>query len=1114
MNKLAFLCAWFLISGMPFLFAQGVLINEVITSNSSINTDDDGSYQDWIELYNSGTQSLDLNGYGLTDDSSDPFKWTFPEISLSPGMHLLIWCSDKNRSDPMAPLHTNFKISSDGETISLTAPDGTLEDEFDPVQIPQNSSYGRSPSGNSVLTVFTIPTPGFENGFGTATGVLDPPGFSSVSGIYELGFALSLSHPDPEVTILYTLDGSEPDASRLSGQTYSYKNQYPEFGPGPIGEILTESFTTLAYENTLTIADRSAEPNKISMISTSLHENPPYYLPQSPLVKATVVRAKAVKPGLQDSKIITHTYLVGAAANFTLPVASISINENEFFDFQEGIGVAGQIFEQWRAANPDLPGLFGETNFSQSGDDWEIKGNFNYFVNQSQVLNQDIGIRINGGFSRNFPNKSLRLYARSEYGASNFNYPFFGSDYQSDNFKRIVMRNAGNDNMGSYLRDAFIQRSVSHLNFSIQPYQPSILFLNGEYWGILNFRERYDKTYFSRIYGVPENELDFLEYNGYLVQEGDYEHYANMINYLQSANLSESSSFEYIKTQMDVENYADFFIANIYANNIDWPHNNVEFWRKRTASYQPDAPYGQDGRWRWVLKDTDFGFGNSQLPNPAEHNTLAFATSIGGSEVSNPEWSTFLMRKLLENTTYRNYFINRFADLINTAYRPQRLGEILDVMKTQLAPEIAMHGQRWNAISSQSWEASTQSIMEFANQRPANQRLHIEQKFNIQGQLMATLNVAPANLGLIEINTIAISEQTPGVDENPYPWQGIYFNSIPMTIRAVALPGFVFSHWSGAHNGNQSEITITPTADFSLTAHFIPSSENPEIPLSFWMANTSLANDTPFESIASTYEFASEGILEYHSALDGYPFNEGHPLWRKASLERANEPTDLNYLPLANNDLPFGSANMRGLQVRQPFSSESGQNTLVFHQSTTSYKEIVARFAAKDEGAASALSIDYSLNAGLDWINTGLAQTQLPLQQDYNLYEIDFASLELVNDNPDFQLRIQFIGADMTADDGGKVLFNNFSFSGKSMLGLHPTQSLPIVLYPNPAGDMLYLGTQQRQFSYSLYGIDGKLFKSARLDTNAIQLSGLHPGMYLLELESALGKSIHKIVKK
>lgn len=1098
--------------------AQSIVINEIMTSNSQIIADNDGSYEDWIELFNASTESVDLKDYGLSDDAGNLFKWIFPTIILEPGQHLLIWCSDKNRTDSAAPLHTNFKLSSSGETITITHSSGQIIDQLAPIVIPSNFSYGRYTSGAATFAFFNQPTPNNFNNTQGYTEVLSPPQFSVNSGFFPNGFELTLSHQNPLVSIIYTLDGSEPDPANLNGKTYSYKNNYQEFPENPIGELLEKTFTTLSYHNPIQIIDRSHMPDKIAGISTTVHQDP-YYIPNEPIFKGTVVRIKAYKDGAYSSETKTNTYFITPeqSERFSIPVISLSLDENLYFDYENGIGVAGKDFDDWRALNPTENAMIGNANYNRSGDQNERKANFSYFVNGLQTINQNIGIRISGGFSRYYPNKSLVLYARSEYGNSSFDYGFF-RDSGYDSFKRLVLRNSGNDVFSTYFRDAFIQKAVSHMNFATQDYQPAITFINGEYWGLLNMRERYDKHYFERKFNIQESELDFLEYNGYLVQEGDSNHYSNMLTYIHNNSLQDAAAYDYIKTQMDVENFTDFFIASIYANNTDWPHNNIEFWRKRTSQYQPNAPYGQDGRWRWVLKDTDYGFGLAGGDESYKFNTLAFASSASGAEYYAPEWSTFIFRKLLDNNSFKTNFINRFADMMNTTYLPDRLNAIINHMKDGIDGEIIEHGQRWKSIGSlEQWNQSTNGMMLFANQRSVYQRQHIRERFEIENNINVNLDVSDELQGYIKINTIELLETTPGVEENPYPWTGIYFKSIPLTLTALAKPGFEFTHWSGDSDSTDSTIVINPQTDIELTAHFREVAVMPTVTaINFWNIDSAVANDTPLTEINSSFEIAENAILTFQSCLEGYPFNSAHPNWRKASMERRNSPTAINYLPEANYNIPFETSNMRGIQIKQPFRSNDLENQMIFDFSTAGYENIVFGFAAKNENAAESIIMDYSTSASENvWTTAGLSNFNTILTNDYQLFETDFSAITAVADNPNFKVRLRFTGPNMFADDGNRVTFNNFSLKGTALpLEVATLNGLDFKVYPNPVANELHLVHSYDNVKYRLFSMDGKLLKNEDLDGFTIDMASIQNGIYLLELTVDDRSEIRKIIKK
>ncbi|CAM3632072.1 CotH kinase family protein [Flavobacterium saliperosum] len=1095
------------------VISQSITINEVLSSNTTVNQDEDGNYEDWVELYNYGGVAVNLNGFGLSDDVALPHKWSFPAVTLNPGQYLLVWCSDKNRTTPGSPLHTNFKIGATGETLYLTNQTTLNLATFPAIALPANVSYGKSPNGTGGYFYFNVPTPGQPNSTTSYSGILPDPVFTHTGGFYTAGINLGISNTTAGSTIIYTLDGSDPDPNNLNGTTYSYKNSYEELVGDADGPMLQNNYRSFTYSGPIPIADRSSLPNDLAKMS-STHHHVPYYIPTSPVFKGTVVRAKAIKSGSIPSKTVTRTYFVTPSGNstFSLPVVSLSVTESKLFDYNNGIFVAGALFDGWRAANPTVnanPYNF-DANFRIDGDISERTGNINYFENGVQKLNQDIGIRINGGYSRGWQSKSLRLVARSDYGNDSMNHKFF-SDESLTTFNRLILRNSGGDFFDTMYRDALADELMKGTGMETMAYQPTITFVNGEYWGILNLRERFDEHYFKNVCGIEEVDLDFMEND----QRGlPGSHYNNMFVYLTNNSLTIPANFDYIKTQMDVDNMRDYYIANIYYDNTDWPHYNTVFWRKKTA-YNPNALYGLDGRWRAALKDNDDCFGSTTGVN--NHNNLEVATDPNSSDSGNPPESTLVLRSLLANTTFKNDFINRFADLMNTYYLPSRFIAVSTAMKNRIQPEIQEHLDRWKATDYGWWEESINLMHSFANERPNYQRQHIRQKFGISSNINATLDVSDATHGYVKINTIDILPSTPGIATNPYPWTGIYFHNIPVKIKAIPLPGYAFSYWSGDSNSTSAEITITPTAHFSLTAHFIPSTTTgtPEI-VYFWMMDTAIANDTPLTSLNSTFEVAANGVLQYQSSLAGYPFDSTSPNWRKASMERRNSPTPLNYYPEANGNLPFANSNMRGLQITQPFQSGGLQNTLIFNFSTVGYKDIKFAFAVLDEGAATGVTLEYATNAGTPiWTTAGMTTSAFPITTTYQRIEADLKTIPTVNNNVNFKMRLRFTGPNMTADTGARVTFNNISLEGVRQTLTTDENTIPdFVVYPNPATDVVHINHRLKNLEYTLYGIDGKLIQKGPLESDEINLTHLTSGLYLLQLEADGKSETKKILKR
>lgn len=1016
------------------LFANSVVINELMSSNATTIADDDGDYEDWIELYNAGSEAINLSGYGLSDDYARPFRWVLPDVQLHPGGFLLVWASGKDRNNPEHALHTNFSINTLGEEVILTHPEGNRVDEVMPMHVPTDISYGRKPNGTGSWYFFEEPTPGQSNTGTAYNEVLSPPVFSLPGGFYQQTFELSLSHERNNATIIYTTDGSIPCINNTTGSQYVYKNRYQQNPVNLPGKFFTNTFQSFIYQQPLSVTNRSDAEDKLTQISSTWHYNPPYF-PSSPVKKGTVVRARAFGEGAIPSPIQTHTFFVydDPASSYNLPVVSLVIQEDAFFDYYDGIYVAGVDFDEWRNRNRFAPASgFSPSNYTRRGEASEHPAHLEFFEKGSEkaALGEQIGVRIHGGWTRSFPNKSLRLYARNKYGNTHLEHPFFGSS-NSTAFKRLLLRNSGNDAPLTMFRDAAIQSIVNHMWFDTQDYLPVALFVNGEYWGIHNLRERYDKHYLERVYGVDGENLDILTQYVPEVKEGDATHYQAMINYIEHNNLEDDAHYENVTTMMDVQNFADYNIAQIFAANTDWPGNNVDFWRLRTNGYVDNTKYGHDGRWRWLMYDTDFGFGFRESPAPYMHNTLVYATHPSSNQPRNKPETTFLLRNLLKNEQFRHHFINRFADQLNSAFRPERTKSIIQELKQQIEPEIQQHIHRWKSPANyQQWLENVDVMLDFAEHRPKHQFRHIYKYFDLNGIYELTVQTSNQLMGHVRVNSITINKETPGIPQYSNPWRGSYFKGVPIELEAIPKPGYTFTHWEGAVNATSPVIQITPTADIEVIACFQKTNE--PVLIYKWFFDTTIPNNTPLERLQAYYSIMDGGALEYLSCLEGYPFNKDHPQWRKASMERRNQPTAINYRPDANNDIAYTNANMRGLQVRQPFTDNNRQNTMIFHAPTSGFSDIILRFAAKDEGAADHLIIDYAVNAAADsWTSAGLANHILPLESGYQLYEVDFSEIAAVSNNHNFRFRIRFDGSNMWQDAGNRVTFNNFTIDGK-----------------------------------------------------------------------------------
>ncbi|NLD49450.1 MAG: dockerin, partial [Clostridiaceae bacterium] len=653
------------------------------------------------------------------------------------------------------------------------------------------------------------------------------PLFSRKGGFYEEAFNLEISSNEQGVKIYYTTDGSDPE-------------------PGTSG--------TLLYTGSINIKSRVGEPDVLSMIKNiSADNSKPWKAPAKEVFKGSVIKAAAVRDDGKKSKIVTHTYFVDPDMNdkYSLPIVSIVTDQSNFFD--------------------DTKGIYVSQNCQKTGSEWERPVHVEFFEPDGSLgFSQYAGVRIHGGWTRKFPQKSLRLYADKDYDEDKgkFSYEVFpglkkkATGKKLKGFDSLLLRNSGNDWDGVMFRDAMMHSLVAHLDLETMAYRPSIVFLNGEYWGIHNIRERYDKDYIASHYDLDDDNVIIIDpFEPPEVMEGteeDAKDYTNgIIGFLKSNPVNEKENYDYIKTKMDVNNFIDYNISHIFFGNTDWPGRNMSMWKYRTpdGQYNPQAPKGQDGRWRWMLKDTDFGF--NLYTTSVTHDTLSFATAERSYSTDNPEWATFLLRTLLGNTDFRNEFINRFADNLNTSFVPERVSSVIEEFAAGIEEEMPDQCDRWQVISMNDaqmefpgmpgmtgaqnqiqfpgmpsqmkpgWRNKVQNMKDFASQRPANVRQHILNKFKtngVTGTYTISLN-ANSTQGYIKINSVDIKTSTPGVT-NPASWTGTYFSGVPITLSAKPEKGYQFDHWEGISGVIQTSdtITLTHSENTSITAVFKASS--------------------------------------------------------------------------------------------------------------------------------------------------------------------------------------------------------------------------------------------------------------------------------------------------
>ncbi|MCD4651955.1 MAG: CotH kinase family protein, partial [Candidatus Cloacimonetes bacterium] len=493
--------------------------------------------------------------------------------------------------------------------------------------------------------------------------------------------------------------------------------------------------------------------------------NSPVYCSPITISETSVIRARAFKEGIIPSKTTTQSFFFESS---TLPVVSLITNPDYLFDEEIGMYVEGD--------DPLNPNFF---------QDWERPVHVEFFeMNGELGFNINAGLKMHGNGARRFPQKSLAIFFRAKYGPSKLEYKLF-PDVEITSFDSIILRNSGQDWFKTMFLDAYISGLYKNNEVLSQGYRPVNVYINGAYWGIANIREKVNESFIAAHNNISKDEIEFLE-KKYFPIEKNNTHYLKFIDFIADNDISLSENYLYVQTQMDVTNFINSCIIQIFACDLGWPGKNIKYWRHATDT----------GKWRWIRIDMDYGFGSAH--STYQHETMPWITDSESTDPRNPPWSTLLLRKLLTNATFEEEFVQLFCDHLNTTFSTETLLEELSEKRNQIVNEIDKHILRWQAIDD--WEASIDVVENFAINRPDFLFGHFQDFMNYSNPVELTIEANMAEAGTIHLNSIEISE---------FPWSGKYFTENSLSVTAVPNYGYRFVGWQGL------ESTL-PTVDFTL----------------------------------------------------------------------------------------------------------------------------------------------------------------------------------------------------------------------------------------------------------------------------------------------------------
>jgi len=626
-----------------------VRISEICSHNNTIIYGKNGEYDDYIEIHNEQSESIDLSGWRLTDslDAEEDKPGLFLDgVVLQSGEYYIAFVS---REDSMG----GFALS-EGDYVYLIDADGK---QVDVVQVPdiEEDMVMAYLAEDKIWQNNYMPSPGNVNEKKVVEqlnmlGEQYTPTFSAESGFFDSDFYLEMSTQD-DCSIYYTLDGSKP----------------------------TED--SILYTEPILINDVTQQPNKWSIRTDfSVVE---YRIPDEPVDKCTIIRAVAISKEGIYSKEKTASYFVGYGERYGYSngyVISIVTDPENLFSDEKGICVIGNVGKN----NKDTldSGYQAVVNYNRDGEGWRRPAVVHVFDEEKNcVYQEEIMLGIHGGNSTLSAQKGFNLISRN--GETLFT-GIFGGEHKS-----LILRAGGvNDIRSTKFRDVLNQRLVRNRNIAIQETIPCQVFLDGEYWGFYNLRERLDLSMIASKYNVPEENIIFIKKTNVIGRsEEEKKLYDEVVYFASTHDLSLNENYRKMEEWIDVQSYIEYCCMEIYCANSDSFANNFAMWRTDIISEQPYC----DGKWRWVIFDTDDSTSMLKDLGMTEPQIDSF---VDGYWHRSP-MDDALFSSLIENEEFRIRFAETFYDMSANDYDIDRVYEHIDELESTYTEGCVLSHRRY-----------------------------------------------------------------------------------------------------------------------------------------------------------------------------------------------------------------------------------------------------------------------------------------------------------------------------------------------------------------------------------------------------------------------------------
>ena len=532
------------------------------------------------------------------------------------------------------------------------------------------------------------------------------------------------------------------------------------YTPTPVMS-LASGFYPAAQSVTLTCSDPAATIRYTTDGSVPVNTSTLYTGPIA-INATTMLRARAFSIEL-TSFTASATFFINV--NHTVPVVSIA---------GAGTGSLASL-------------LAGNANLNPQGF-------FELFEENGTFVDKGEGeFNKHGNDSWAYPQRGLDFIMKDQFGYNgDIDHQIFPNKTR-DEFQRIILKPGASDNYpfengGAHIRDAFVHTlsQKAGLKMDERTWRPCVLYVNGQYWGVYEIREKVDDHDFTNYYAdQDEYNVQYLKTWGGTWQEygapNALTDWNALRNYIASNNMGNAANFTYVDGQLNWESLVDYFVINSYIVNQDWLNWNTSWWRGLN-------PLGDKKRWRYTLWDMDASFGH-YINYTGVPDVTANADPCNVENLPNPggQGHTDILQKLInENPIVEQYYITRYIDLVNTYFSCTYMNQLLDSMLTEIIPEMPGHVARWGGTMA-GWNNNVQDLKDFIDARCLALEQGLIDCYTLSGPYAVTFNVSPPLAGEIKVN----SSWAP-----TYPWNTEYFGGISTNVIAKANPGFVFDRWT------------------------------------------------------------------------------------------------------------------------------------------------------------------------------------------------------------------------------------------------------------------------------------------------------------------------------